>query len=322
MNGKKAAFLCVSVALFGIVCLLSRAQSPGEGPPPATPPKAVTPPSDDLFGPVEGVPKSAPRTFAPAAEKSVLTQPPKQSPKAEPPAADTCQCVVRGDSAATKRIEQVLAGPLDHQGLDYQDQPLRDIVTQLQDEYHIPIQVNKAALDEAAIGLDSKVTISLNNISLRAALNLLLKQNSLTFIIQDEVLMITTKEEAEKELVMCVYNVQGLVDDSDSKSMDSLIDAISSCVATDTWATNGGGGAEIRPLPPGLLVVSQTAAVHEEVKGLLAKIRTMREQVPIVKGRTRASEPAPSQSHSKSSEQSEKAKRPAAAASDENPFGR
>ena len=35
---------------------------------------------------------------------------------------------------------------------------------------------------------------------------------------------------------------------------DSLIDLIQSTVATDTWAENGGGKAEIRPFPNGVLV--------------------------------------------------------------------
>src|SRR4051794_30818120 len=35
---------------------------------------------------------------------------------------------------------------------------------------------------------------------------------------------------------------------------DSLIDLIVSTVATDTWAENGGGAAEIRPFPGGVLV--------------------------------------------------------------------
>ena len=35
---------------------------------------------------------------------------------------------------------------------------------------------------------------------------------------------------------------------------DSLIDLIQSTVATDTWSDNGGGQAEIRPFPGGVLV--------------------------------------------------------------------
>ncbi|TWT90686.1 outer membrane porin HofQ [Pseudobythopirellula maris] len=64
---------------------------------------------------------------------------------------------------------------------------------------------------------------------------------------------------------------------------DSLIDLIVSTVATDTWAENGGGEAEIRPFPTNLsLVVSQTQAVHEEIADLLRQLRRLQDlQVTI-----------------------------------------
>src|SRR6476620_1421843 len=181
----------------------------------------------------------------------------------------------RDNSASTKRIEQALAGPLHSSGLDYTDQPLHDVVTQLSDEYGIPIQLNKTALEEAGIGTDTKVSVTLHNISLHSALKLMLRTLQLTWVIQDEVLMITTKEDAEKDLDTCVYNVQGLVDDADPKSVKALVDGICACVYSDTWAVNGGGQAEIRPLPSGLLLVSQTQVAQEQVSALLNKIRKM-----------------------------------------------
>ena len=74
--------------------------------------------------------------------------------------------------------------------------------------------------------------------------------------------------------MICVYDVRDLVATpvrpaqagaSAAADYDPLIDAIVSCVATETWAESGGGEAEIRPLPPGLLVISQTRAVHDEI---------------------------------------------------------
>lgn len=64
---------------------------------------------------------------------------------------------------------------------------------------------------------------------------------------------------------------------------DSLIDLIISTVATDTWAENGGGEAEIRPFPTNLsLVVSQTQTVHEEIADLLEQLRRLQDlQVTI-----------------------------------------
>ncbi|HEX5471961.1 MAG TPA: hypothetical protein VFW73_08740, partial [Lacipirellulaceae bacterium] len=64
---------------------------------------------------------------------------------------------------------------------------------------------------------------------------------------------------------------------------DSLIDLITSTVATDTWAENGGGQAEIRPFPTNLsLVISQTQAVHEQIADLLSQLRRLQDlQVTI-----------------------------------------
>jgi general secretion pathway protein D len=64
---------------------------------------------------------------------------------------------------------------------------------------------------------------------------------------------------------------------------DSLIDLITSTVATESWAENGGGQAEIRPFPTNLsLVISQTQAVHEQIADLLEQLRRLQDlQVTI-----------------------------------------
>ena len=82
---------------------------------------------------------------------------------------------------------------------------------QLQDDYGIPIKLDTTALEEIGINTDEPVTVNLHNISLRSALRLMLKDLQLTYIIQDEVLMITTPEEAEANLVVKVYPVADLV---------------------------------------------------------------------------------------------------------------
>jgi general secretion pathway protein D len=68
-----------------------------------------------------------------------------------------------------------------------------------------------------------------------------------------------------------------------SADFDSLIDLIVSTVASETWAENGGGEAEIRPFPTNLsLVISQTQAVHEQIADLLEQLRRLQDlQVTI-----------------------------------------
>jgi hypothetical protein len=252
MTGTKQFFGCaVVVALVVVFCSPARAQF-GEG----------------------GGPEGAGE--APA-EKSVLAEGMGMGPVSDSKrtAQDLCQCVGEAESPAVEKIERALRGPLHSTGLDFVEIPLQEVVAALQDDYGVPIKLDTTALEELGINSDEKVTVNIHNVSLRSALRLMLKSTQLTYVIEDEVLMITTPQAAEANLKTCVYDVGSLIGDRGG-DFDSIIDAIVSCVATDTWSENGGGEAEIRPIKPGLLVISQTAAVHEEVRNLLEALRKMR----------------------------------------------
>src|SRR5205809_627591 len=136
MNGSKWGLGCALVTLLaGLYFSQVYAQGPEGGPGPGVGPQP---------GPA-------------ATDKSVVAENSKQ-PKAESGTSDFCQCVDQAESASVARIERALAAPLHSTGLDFADQPFQEIVTSLQEEYGIPIQLNKAALEEAAIGADSHVT--------------------------------------------------------------------------------------------------------------------------------------------------------------------
>lgn len=192
-----------------------------------------------------------------------------------------CHCVGEDSAPTVERIRKALGSPLSKNGLDFNDAPLEQVLSVLQEEYGIPVKIDTPALDEIGISSDAPVSVNLRDISLRAGLKLMLKGLGLTYVIEDEVLMITTPGEAETKLKVCVYDVRNLIDPSKSSDMDSLRDTIVSCVATESWAANGGGEAEIRSLRPGLLVISQTRVVHDEVRALLETIRRqLHTQVP------------------------------------------
>ncbi len=216
--------------------------------------------------------------------------------EADAAAADLCRCVGETNSASVDRIEKALRSPLRPAGLSFIDTPLESVVSVLQSDYDMPVQLDTPALDEIGLGPDEPVSIELHNISLRSALRLMLKQLGLTYMIRDEVLMITTPDEAEAELRTCVYDVRDLTDGGIENAIKALIDTITACVFTETWGVHGGGEAQIRALQPGLLVTSQTQAVHEEIRGLLAAIRETRRQQPVpgeaaAEGRTDGDDP-------------------------------
>ena len=255
--------------------------------------------------------------------------------------------------------------------LKYQESPLTEVMTGLSELTGVNIHLDPRGLSQEGINTDTPITINLNKeISLKSALNLILEPLHLSYVINDEVLKITSEQLRDGEIYAETYNVadlvtpipnfapssnmglQGLINDSMAAAgasrgyglgnngpgvlvndrsqrplvsptgkvlaqqvgattptspsgapsptvsigdgpggmggaaladFDSLIDLIVSTVATDTWAENGGGQAEIRPFPTNLsLVVSQTQAVHEQIADLLQQLRRLQDlQVTI-----------------------------------------
>jgi hypothetical protein len=85
--------------------------------------------------------------------------------------------------------------------VDVVEMPLKDVVMYLQDKHQIPIVLSDKKLEEASISTDTPVTKSLKNVTLRSALRLILKDLELTYVVRDEVLQITTPEDAESQLI-------------------------------------------------------------------------------------------------------------------------
>ncbi len=95
--------------------------------------------------------------------------------------------------------------------LEFLDAPLADVRDYLADRHNIDIVFDKDALDAEGITPDTPVSLQLSGITLRSALRIMLKQLGLTYVIQNEVLNITTIAEAETILIPKVYPVADLV---------------------------------------------------------------------------------------------------------------
>ena len=94
---------------------------------------------------------------------------------------------------------------------DFNESPLRDVQRSIEDQFRIPVEIDARALEDLGLDLDTPVTQSLTGVSLRSALKRMLGPIDLAYIIKDEVLLITTKEKAEENLVVKVYPVADLV---------------------------------------------------------------------------------------------------------------
>src|SRR5262249_49392550 len=105
-------------------------------------------------------------------------------------------------------IERKLSLPI---SLDFKDQTLRHVLEDLRDMTGINIVPDMRALEAENISLDRPISMHLEGISTKAALNLILHQAHLIYVPKDEVLLVTTEAFAKGKQVTRTYQVADLV---------------------------------------------------------------------------------------------------------------
>ena len=149
-------------------------------------------------------------------------------------------------------------------------------------QHNFTVLIDRRALDDVGLGSDTPVTFDVSDMTLGAALTLMLKQLDLTYVVRYEALHITTPEEAEEELTTVAYPVTDLIRyrDPDGKTwsdFDTLIETITSTITPDAWDEVGGAGAiEAMPMQDtDVLVISQTQQTQREIASVLQRLRAI-----------------------------------------------
>ncbi len=168
---------------------------------------------------------------------------------------------------AEMKIRAALESPTH---VDFRDTPFSEAVQFLADLHKIEIQLDQRALDEVGIPPDTPITMCLTGVSLESALNLILRQHDLTWIVWDEVLLITTPDKAAESMTTNVYDLAGLFGQEASAS-DSLVSLITDTIDPTSWCQVGGPGAIVTLRTEGLhvLVITQTQKVQWQIDELL-----------------------------------------------------
>jgi hypothetical protein len=164
--------------------------------------------------------------------------------------------------------------------LDFTDQPLSDVIDGFARRHNIQIRMDHKALADAGVARDAPITHTLRGIKLKIALQLMLDELDLAYAIRDEVLLVTSKAEAEKMMVVKVYPVFDLVVRRPGASarapaldFSSLMENITATLAPASWDEVGGRGAIRAFTNAGALVISQTTEVHETIVRYLEALR-------------------------------------------------
>jgi hypothetical protein len=177
-----------------------------------------------------------------------------------------------------REIERKLGMPV---SASFREVPLKSAIEELRDANGINIVIDVVALQEGGVSLESPVTIKFANVALKSALNLILRQVHLTYVIKDEVVLITTPSCARGKLTTGVYPVADLVEDAEVSKLlcwneighEPLMRMLTGTVSPREWAEMGGAGTIAYFARTKALVIHQTADIHEQVREVLASLR-------------------------------------------------
>lgn len=164
---------------------------------------------------------------------------------------------------------------------------LGDLVTDLRKRFKVPLELDVAALTADGKGTETIVNMHFKDVTLRSGLRRALEIYGLTYVIEDEFVVITTRTAAETKTTTRVYQVHDLVlrpnDPTARPDFISLIELITSTILVETWRDAGGmvGSIQGRDIPGAIvLVVTHNDEGHDQVENLLALFRAAK--VPAV----------------------------------------
>lgn len=158
----------------------------------------------------------------------------------------------------------------------FENTPLHEAIATLSERHGIPIYLREQKLFDASVDISIPITKRLDGVSLRSVLNLIVRDLELTYLVEDQGLVITTPENAEDHEIIVAYDVRDIVekfgDSPDAVDWDSLVEVIVASVRPDSWNDMSGPGPSMG-YGDRWLIFQQTDAMHEQVGDLLDQMR-------------------------------------------------
>ncbi len=107
--------------------------------------------------------------------------------------------------------------------VEFVETPLADVILYLKDYHKAEITFDQRALDDAGVGADTPITMNLRGVTMRSALEMILRKHRLSPIVQNEVILITTEKEAERKRDTCIYDVAELLRESSAHELAEVV---------------------------------------------------------------------------------------------------
>ncbi len=199
-----------------------------------------------------------------------------------------------------EKFLKILAQRID---VDFRDLPLAECIKTLGDQSELPFWLDQVTLSDSGVALDQPVTLKLKATRVESVLHRLLGPMQLEIVPEDDVVLVTTSAKASEKLITRTYPVADLIaapekpegeettakkEGSDARPAlsrrampyRSLMQAIESTVAPDSWEALSGPGTMQAVQQAGSLVIRQTWRVHREILQLLRDLRESKRLAP------------------------------------------
>lgn len=156
--------------------------------------------------------------------------------------------------------------------LDFKDTPLADVLEEIETTHQLQIRIDQRALDDIGVDSGTPINMKLKDVTLGSALDLILNDLDLTYLVDSEVLLITSVEEAETRLELVIYPVNDLLPEGPFDHKD-MIQLMHTTVSPTSWDIVGGPGSIVGFRDS--IVASQTEQVHKEIYEFLQGLRQL-----------------------------------------------
>lgn len=196
-------------------------------------------------------------------ERPARPAPSPRKLKATPPMKDLR---LKDEESAEARIEEELEKLTE---VHFDDTPLSEVVGYLKERHHLNIWVDRRGLEEAGVNIEHPVTLNLADVHLVSVLNLVADSLKLEWLVQDEVLKITSASRALDLAETRTYDVQNLLDAGHSS--EELLEAVLTCIEPFSWMQTGEGRGTLA-ISGGVLICRHTQRVQDQIDLLLSDL--------------------------------------------------
>ena len=181
-----------------------------------------------------------------------------------------------GTSSSTKKaVNDMIRTTLEEQRitLSLKETPLTDVLQRIASQTDVNVVLRESALAEEGITPETPLTLEVQNVPAAKALREILDPRGLTFVIENEVVNITSRFRALGDPTVKVYRVGHLLDPpaepgqgADRRALQALSETITAQISPNLWDGIGSIALHERT---GSLVIRHVPPVHQQIEALL-----------------------------------------------------